>query len=98
MGTSTQFKLNEMGDNKETLEDEEEELSYLLVEVFRLQLQHDGSVVLDLLCGDLYTQTHTHSVSLLDSHNYLNIVLIVIEMGPSQTQQNMTFSLTLVIP
>lgn len=96
MGTSTQFKLNEMGDNKETLEDEEEELSYLLVEVFRLQLQHDGSVVLDLLCSDLHTQTH--SVSLLDSHNYLNIVFIVIEMGPSQTQQNMTFSLTLVIP
>lgn len=96
MGTSTQFKLNEMGDNKETLEDEEEELSYLLVEVFRLQLQHDGSVVLDLLCSDLHTQTH--SVSLLDSHNYLNIVFIVIEMGPSQTQQNMTFSLTLFIP
>lgn len=96
MGTSTQFKLNKMGDNKETLEDEEEELSYLLVEVFRLQLQHDGSVVLDLLCSDLHTQTH--SESLLDSHNYLNIVLIVIEMGPSQTQQNMTFSLTLFIP
>lgn len=96
MGTSTQFKLNKMGDNKETLEDEEEELSYLLVEVFRLQLQHDGSVVLDLLCSDLHTQTH--SESLLDSHNYLNIVFIVIEMGPSQTQQNMTFSLTLVIP
>lgn len=96
MGTSTPFKLNKMGDNKETLEDEEEELSYLLVEVFRLQFQHDGSVVLDLLCSDLHTQTH--SESLLDSHNYLNIVFIVIEMGPSQTQQNMTFSLTLVIP
>lgn len=71
MGTSTQFKLNKMGDNKETLEDEEEELSYLLVEVFRLQLQHDGSVVLDLLCSDLHT--HIHSEYLLDSHNNLNI-------------------------
>lgn len=86
MGTSTQFKLNKMGDNKETLEDEEEELSYLLVEVFRLQLQHDGSVVLDLLCSDLHTQTH--SESLLDSHNYLNIVFIVIEGSFADTTEH----------
>lgn len=75
-------------------------LSYLLVEVFRLQLQHDGSVVLDLLCSDLHTNTHTHthSESFLDSHNNLNIVLIDTEMYSSQTQQNRTFSVILVIP
>lgn len=40
-------------------EEEEEQQTYLLVEVFSLQLQHNGPVVLDLLRCDLHTNNTT---------------------------------------